>query len=168
MNNIELCSQTQYFLDMPNVKYERKEIMKVLAILQSCGFNYYMAQSEVGIDRHTIMRWYKKYKDVMPVKKNKKDSMTIEDRKLEYEKNLLDAKERLLEAILKTTSGMRNVKYLAESLKIVTELEKENSSNPARPLEVRPNLLQTILKNVEKIEINNNTQILNANGTEND
>jgi hypothetical protein len=94
--------------------------------------------------------------------------MTIDDRKREYEKNLFDAKEGILDAILKTTAGMRNVKYLAESLKIVTELEKENSCYPAKPANIRPNLLQTIMKNVEKIEINNNTQILKANGTEND
>jgi hypothetical protein len=105
-----------------------------------------------------------------PVKKNlpKKADMTIDDRKLEYEKNLFDAKEGILDAIMKTTKKMWNVKYLAETLKIVTDLEKENSSTPAKYAEVRPNLLQTIMKNIEKIEINNNTQILNTNGTEND
>jgi hypothetical protein len=163
---------------MPYKKHSYKDIMKVLTILISCGYNYGAAQAITRIDRHTIMRWHKKYKDNMPVppkirrpvKKNlpKKADMTLDERKLEYEKNLFEAKDEILYTILKVTKGMRNVKYLAESLKIVTDLEKGNSSTPVKSGEVRPNLLQTIMKNIEKIEINNNTQILNTNGTEND
>jgi hypothetical protein len=167
---------------MPYVKHSRKDIMRVLAILQSCGYCYYRTEAKTKVDRITIKRWYEKYKAQMPERlpaslvekkpmgrpRGKKPVLTLDERKIEYEKNLFETKEEILKHLRAVIVRNCSVKYLAESLKIINDLDKILTPPPGQGGVQRPQLLQTILQNVKKLEINNTTQILNANGPEND
>jgi len=159
-------------------KYSEDTILDVLKILFKNGMNYSATEKETGIMRPTLKLWAKKYNDRLPLPKKTKpprkkkekvipieeQAVVIQDKELDFKENLIEAKERALKHLIRVIPRMQSTKSLAETLKILTDIERLGESKEGEGKDA-PNLFQTIMTNIQNLEINNKSEY---NGEEND
>lgn len=154
---------------MPYVRRTEQEIIALLRLWIGLNKDSSALQRKTGVDRKTIKSWYKKYIDRIeippptPIVFTPLDGIDTDH----YDWNTI--KTNLLKQINNKISGMKNTKYLAETLRILVEVERLEKDIPG-PTDSK-NIFNTIMANIKKIEINNNkqdNQDNQDNGTESD
>lgn len=91
------------------------------------------------------------------------EELTKEEEKQDIDLEYYNLKKLLLKRLKDVIVKQNNTKYLAETLKIITEVE--NMKDPSgKDAPEEKNIMQTIMANIGKLEINSNKQ---QNGEEN-
>lgn len=156
-------------------RYSLKFIYQILRSLQSNEFNIKETARQENINHSTLRKWYKKYgKEVLgmdPLEIRAKDIKFFPEppevlnlpMAAKIDQEIEEMKEKLLLKMRTTLSRPTNIKHLAESLKIIFDISRQQSiptdkGGPSDPEEFG----KLIISRLEKIEFKPQKPIDNA------
>jgi hypothetical protein len=151
-------------MNMNQKKYTHKIKLSTLRLLEKNDFNYLRTEKLTGVSRSTLKKWEAQFGAEVFSNKSPKEIALIEVG-IEMKRNdeviirkYYTLRNQILDRIIELVPNTTKLDPLVSTLKSISEeLTLFDELNKNSPSKARPNLLETIMKNLDMGKIPENT-----------